>query len=285
MRHITARKRLPAYQPLTARIREPHEGVVTNLSNDTQQPANGLAIAGLVLGVTSIVFCWAGLLALAQIVLAIVFSSVGIGNARRGAGRRGMAVGGLACGVVGGIAYFVIGVTSAGVGFVILGVGQMIIHHVTAESLGSATLPGISLLAFKATLEEYLDRTIQVLPMRLPPGLAGCWTGRFRADRIGYDPQIPALTLEVVTHAAGHLALEHGGVAQGSGRFACSLSRHPFPGPGFRHGFNRAFSDTEEHMAGHFASVMLRLFGVTPIQSARRPMFTCIDLTYPRRSS
>lgn len=86
-----------------------------------QEPANGLAIAGLVLGITGIVFCWAGVLALAQIVLAVVFSSVGIGNARRGAGRKGMAVAGLTCGIVGGIAYFAIGVMSAGVGFVILG--------------------------------------------------------------------------------------------------------------------------------------------------------------------
>jgi hypothetical protein len=285
MRHIATRKRLPAYQPLTARIREPHQGVVMNLSNDTQQPANGLAIAGLVLGITSIVFCWAGLLALAQIVLAIVFSSVGIGNARRGAGRRGMAVGGLACGIVGGIAYFVIGVTSAGVGFVILRGAQMIIHHVTAESLGSATLPGISLLAFKATLADFLDRTIQVRPMRLPPGFAGCWTGRFCADRIGYNPLIPALTLEVVTHTAGHLALEHGGAVRGSGRFFCSLSRRPLPDQGFRHRSDRVFSDTEEHMAGHFASVMLRLMGVTPIQSSRRPLFTCVGPASPRRSS
>lgn len=90
-----------------------------NLPNGTQPSANGLAIAGLVLGITSIVFCWAGLLALAQIVLAIVFSSVGIGNARQGEGRKGMAVAGLACGIVGGIAYFAIGVTNAGVGFVI----------------------------------------------------------------------------------------------------------------------------------------------------------------------
>lgn len=161
----------------------------------------------------------------------------------------------------------------------------MIIDRVTGELLGSETLPGISLLGFKATLEELLDRTIQVRPVRLPPRLAGCWTGRFSTDRIGYNPRLPALTLEVVTHAAGHLALEHGGVARGNDRFACSLSRHPVPDPGFRHGSARVFSDTEEHMAGHFASVMLRLFGVTPIQSSRRPLFTCICPASPRRPS
>lgn len=158
----------------------------------------------------------------------------------------------------------------------------MITDHVAVESLDSATLPGISLLYFKAMLEELLDRTILVRPMRLPPRFAGCWTGGSSTDRIGYNPRIPALTLEVITHTAGHLALEHGGIARSNGRFACSLSRHPVPHPGFRRRSIRVFSDTEEHMAGHFASVMLRLLGVTPIQSSRRPLFTCIG---PRRSS
>lgn len=83
------------------------------------QPVNQTALAGLVLGITSIVFCWTGLLALAQIVLAIVFSSAGLGNARRGASRKVMAIAGLTCGIVASIAYVTIGVTSAGVGFVI----------------------------------------------------------------------------------------------------------------------------------------------------------------------
>lgn len=151
----------------------------------------------------------------------------------------------------------------------------MITDHVT----GSATLAGISLLRFKATLEEFLDRTILVRPMRQPPMFAGCWTGGFSTDRIGYNPRMPELTLEVVTHAAGHLALEHGWVARGSGRFACSLSCHRVRRS------DRVFSDTEEHMAGHFASVMLRLFGVTPIQSSRKPLFTCTGPASPRRPS
>jgi hypothetical protein len=119
MRGINGRKQEP--ESPASEIHGPHERAAMKLSDSTQQPTNGLAIASLVLGVTSIVFCWAGLLALAQIVLAIVFGSVGIGNARRGATRRSLAVAGLICGIVGGIAYFVIGVTSAGVGFVILG--------------------------------------------------------------------------------------------------------------------------------------------------------------------
>lgn len=86
---------------------------------DSRHSANGLAIAGMVLGITSIVLCWTGLLALVQIVLAIVFSGVGIGNARRGAGHRTIAVAGLTCGIVGGVTYLAIGATSAGLGFVV----------------------------------------------------------------------------------------------------------------------------------------------------------------------
>lgn len=137
------------------------------------------------------------------------------------------------------------------------------------------TPPGISFLRFKTTLEEFLDRTNQVFPMRLPSGFAGCYTGLVSTDRIGYNLWVPDLTLEVITHAAGHLALGHREDAGSSDRFACSLS----------HGFDRVFSDTEEHMAGHFASVMLRLFGVTPIQSSRRPLFTCVGLTPSGRAS
>jgi hypothetical protein len=140
-----------------------------------------------------------------------------------------------------------------------------------------AAVPGISLHGFKATLEEFLERTIQILPMRLEPGFAGCCTGRSSTDRIGYDPRLPALTLEVVTHAAGHLALGHSEAARSNGRFACSLSSSSVG--------NRVFSDTEELMAAYFASVVLRLFDVTPIQSSRRSLFTCTAPATPRRSS
>jgi hypothetical protein len=58
-------------------------------------------VASLVLGVTSVLFCWLGLLALAQVVLAIVFGGIGISRANKGARRKGMAVAGLALGVVG----------------------------------------------------------------------------------------------------------------------------------------------------------------------------------------
>jgi hypothetical protein len=80
---------------------------------------NGMAVAGLVLGITSIVFCWCGLLSLAQIILAIVFSSTGIRQANRGADRKVMAIAGLATAITGALAYLTIGIASMGTGFLI----------------------------------------------------------------------------------------------------------------------------------------------------------------------
>jgi ABC-type phosphate transport system permease subunit len=83
------------------------------------QPGNGVAVAGLVLGITSIVFCWWGLLTLAQIMLAVIFSSVGISKANHGAANKGLAVAGLVLALVGLVLYFFIGLFSLGIGWVI----------------------------------------------------------------------------------------------------------------------------------------------------------------------
>jgi hypothetical protein len=80
---------------------------------------NGLAIASLVLGITSIVFCWWGLVSLAQVVLAVVFGCIGISRANRGAWGKGQATTGLVCGCVGGILYFIFGILTLGAGFII----------------------------------------------------------------------------------------------------------------------------------------------------------------------
>jgi hypothetical protein len=80
---------------------------------------NGLAVASLVLGITSIAFCWWGLLTLVQIVLAVVFGGVAIQAANQGAGRKGMAVAGLLCGVVGFAAYVLFGISTLGIGFIV----------------------------------------------------------------------------------------------------------------------------------------------------------------------
>lgn len=80
---------------------------------------NGLAVAGLVLGITSIVFFWLGVFALAQVVLAVVFSGTGLRRSWEGAGRRGLAVAGLACGIGGFLAYVLFGIATLGVGLLI----------------------------------------------------------------------------------------------------------------------------------------------------------------------
>jgi len=83
------------------------------------QAQNGLALASMILGITSIVFCWWGLFSLAQVVLAIVFGVKGISKANVGAGGKGMAQAGLICGCVGAFFYVVIGIFTLGAGFLI----------------------------------------------------------------------------------------------------------------------------------------------------------------------
>lgn len=80
---------------------------------------NGLAIAGMTLGIVSLPMCWTGLLALVLIVLGIVFSSIGIRNASHGAPHKGMAIAGLVCAIIGALGYLTLGVASAGTGFIL----------------------------------------------------------------------------------------------------------------------------------------------------------------------
>lgn len=82
-------------------------------------PGNGLAVTGMILGITSIVFCWLGIFTLAQVVLAITFGSIGIRKANRGASHKGMAVAGLTCGIVGAVLYVIFGILTRGAGFLI----------------------------------------------------------------------------------------------------------------------------------------------------------------------
>jgi hypothetical protein len=83
-------------------------------------PASGHAVAGMILGITSIVFCWWGLASLAQIVLAFTFGGIGLAKANRGqAGGRGMAIAGIACGCVGFVFYLITGIATLGFGFVL----------------------------------------------------------------------------------------------------------------------------------------------------------------------
>lgn len=105
--------RMPAQttaEPLAASYLPPSMPQVAGVS----AASNGMAVAALILGIASIVFCWWGIAALAMVVLAIVFGSIGIQRANAGAPQKNLAVAGLCCGIVGFIAYLVIGIVTFG---------------------------------------------------------------------------------------------------------------------------------------------------------------------------
>ena len=65
---------------------------------------HGQAIAALVLGIASIVFCWLSVFDAVFIILALVFGLLALNESKQpGAPGRGMAIAGLACTVVGAI--------------------------------------------------------------------------------------------------------------------------------------------------------------------------------------
>ncbi len=75
-----------------------------------QQQGNGMAVAGLVLGILGLVFCWVAIIGWIMALLGVIFGGVGMSKANKIGGKgKGMAVAGLACGVLGlvvGIALF-----------------------------------------------------------------------------------------------------------------------------------------------------------------------------------
>ena len=71
-----------------------------------QQPrtGNGKAVAALVFGILSIVFCWLSFFDAVFVILGVVFGLIALNEAKqRGAPGRGMALAGLACTIVGAI--------------------------------------------------------------------------------------------------------------------------------------------------------------------------------------
>lgn len=77
---------------------------------------NGMAIAGLVLGILSVPLSVLGVVGLVLAILAIIFSVIALVRANRGAPRKRLAVAGLALGIIGVIAAAV---------FIVLGVKQL----------------------------------------------------------------------------------------------------------------------------------------------------------------
>jgi uncharacterized protein DUF4190 len=64
---------------------------------------NGKAIAALVLGILAIVFCWTSIFDVVFVALGVIFGVLGLSDAKRGGGGRGMAIGGLVCAIVGAL--------------------------------------------------------------------------------------------------------------------------------------------------------------------------------------
>ena len=72
-------------------------------SQPQRQEGNGLAVAGMVLGIVALVLCWIPFLCQILALLGIIFGALGIGRANKIGKGKGMAIAGLVCGVVGGV--------------------------------------------------------------------------------------------------------------------------------------------------------------------------------------
>lgn len=79
------------------------------------QPRNGLGLAGMVLGILSIVLCFLNWIDVIVAILAIVFSAIGRSRVKKGAAtNKGQATAGLICGVIGAVLAIVITVWAFG---------------------------------------------------------------------------------------------------------------------------------------------------------------------------
>lgn len=81
-----------------------------------QQEGNGLAVAGMVLGILGLVLCWVAIIGWVIALVGVILSAVGMSKAKKLGGKnKGMAVAGLVCGIVGlaiGVIVFVIAMTA-----------------------------------------------------------------------------------------------------------------------------------------------------------------------------
>jgi hypothetical protein len=67
-----------------------------------QPQGNGMAVAGMVLGILALVLCWVPFFDQILALLGIIFSALGVGKANRIGGRgKGMAVAGLVTAILG----------------------------------------------------------------------------------------------------------------------------------------------------------------------------------------
>ncbi|GAB2472520.1 hypothetical protein [Jatrophihabitans fulvus] len=70
-----------------------------------QQQGNGIATAGMVCGIISVVLFWIPIVGWILAILGIVFGGVGIAKANKGAPNKGFGIAGVVCGIVSLVAY------------------------------------------------------------------------------------------------------------------------------------------------------------------------------------
>jgi hypothetical protein len=72
------------------------------------QEGNGMAVAGMVLGIISLVLCWVPFLTWILSLLGIIFGALGIGKGNKVGKGKGMAIAGLVCAILGAILSIII---------------------------------------------------------------------------------------------------------------------------------------------------------------------------------
>jgi len=87
---------------------------------------NGFAVTSLVLGILAIVLCWVPVLNWLLAAAAIIFGAIGLSIANKRQSGKGMAIAGLICGVIGGIAAVVFAL--------LIFTATRVVEHAFAES-------------------------------------------------------------------------------------------------------------------------------------------------------
>src|SRR5437667_288484 len=68
-----------------------------------QQQGNGIAVAGMVLGICALVLCWIPFLNWVLALLGIIFGALGVSRGNKVGTGKGMAIAGLICGIIGAL--------------------------------------------------------------------------------------------------------------------------------------------------------------------------------------